>query len=137
LHALVERRERPRIRPQHVLDAEVAALAQRGDRLVLQREQLPGAACQRFLDQLLLAAEVVVQQRDVRLGARRDRAMRERLEAVVGDQAFDGVEQPRARVVAAALLGARGFRGEGTEVIEGHGRRPGIVLNVHATSASW
>ena len=75
---------------------------------MLQREQLSGAARERLLDQLLLAAEVVVEQRDVRFGARRDRPMRQRLEAVIGDQALDSVEQPAARVVAAATLGARG-----------------------------
>ena len=104
--ASIERRERPAVGPQHVLDSPVAARAQRCERLVLQREQLRCAARERFLDQLLLAAEVVIEQRDMRLRTRRDRPVRQRLEPVIGDQRFDGVEQTSARIVAAPPFGA-------------------------------
>ena len=69
-------------------------------------EELRRAARERFLDQLLLAAEVVIQQRDVSLRARRDRPVRQRLEAVIGDQRFDRVEQSPAGIVAATPFGA-------------------------------
>jgi len=129
---LVDRRERPAVRPEHVFDREVAALAERGKRVVLHREQLPRTARQRFLDQLFLAAEVVIEQRDVRLGARCDRSMCQRLEAVLGDQPFDGIEQAAACIVPAAALAARGcVRSDGADcMFQGHGAVP-------ARGSSW
>jgi len=91
---------------------------------VLQREELRGAPGERFLDQLLLAAEVVVQQRDMGLRTRRDRPVRQRLEAMLGDQRFDGVEQSPARIVATPSFGAGWVVGLhcAQYVVEGHGR---------------
>jgi hypothetical protein len=105
---VVELRKWPAVRPQHILDADDAARAQRSERLVLQREQLRRAARERFLDQLLFTAEVVIQQRDMGLRPRRNRPVRQRLEAVIGDQRLDGVEQSPARIVAPPPFGAGG-----------------------------
>src|SRR5689334_12337184 len=60
-----------------------------------------GAARDRLLNELLLAAEMVVEQRDVHVRTLGDQAVRERLEAVIGDQRLDRVEEPLAGVVAA------------------------------------
>jgi hypothetical protein len=56
--------------------------------------------------------------------------MGKRLETVIGDQAFDGIEKSPARVVAAATFGSgrAGFAwGNSERVIEGHGRESGFV----------
>ena len=91
---------------------------------MLQREQLRRAARKRLLDQLLLAAEMIIEQRDVRLRTGRDRPVRQRLEPMIGDQRLYGVEQPSTRVVAAPPFGAGWSRrlARREYVVEGHGR---------------
>ena len=44
-------------------------LAQCGERVVLHAEELARTTGERFLDQLLLAAEVIIEERDVRFRA--------------------------------------------------------------------
>ena len=83
---------------------------------------------ERFLDQLLLAAEVIIEQRDVRFCARRNRSMRQRLEAVLGNEPLDRVEQATARIVPATALGPRGcVRSDGADcMFQGHGGSPHV-----------
>ena len=85
VRARVEHGERLPDGPQHVLDGPHAMLAQGRERFLLQLDETRRAARKGFLDQLLLAAEVVVQQ------ARRAR-------------------RPAGRSAGASVSGSRGRR---------------------------
>jgi hypothetical protein len=69
----------------------------RRERLLPRGDELVGATRDDRLQQHLLAAVVVVHQRDVHARTARDRSMRRRRIAFVGDERLGSIEQSAAR----------------------------------------